>query len=89
MVYSTQNYWVFLDIFHRPVFWELENTTFRAPDLFPYSVQSLDEHMNGNVQLRTSCTKVNCISECCVKWIPDVCCVLNLLAELCPSNFVN
>jgi hypothetical protein len=27
----------FLDFFHRPVFWKLENTTFRKLDLFPSS----------------------------------------------------
>jgi hypothetical protein len=36
MVYNTRNYWV-LDFLHRPVFWELENTTFRKLHLFPSS----------------------------------------------------
>jgi hypothetical protein len=33
MVYNTQNYWVF-GLFHRPVFWRLENTKFLKLDLF-------------------------------------------------------
>jgi hypothetical protein len=33
MVDNTQNYWI-LRFIHRPVFWTLENTTFRKVDLF-------------------------------------------------------
>jgi hypothetical protein len=36
MLYHTQNYWVF-GLFHRPVFYELENTMFRKLDMFPSS----------------------------------------------------
>jgi hypothetical protein len=33
---TTQNHWV-LDFFHCPVFYRIENTTFRKLDLFPSS----------------------------------------------------
>jgi hypothetical protein len=35
MSYHNQNYWIFLDFLHRPVFCEIENTSFRKLDLFP------------------------------------------------------
>jgi hypothetical protein len=42
MVYNTQNYWV-LGLFHRPVFYRLENTTFRKLDLFPSLAEAAED----------------------------------------------
>jgi hypothetical protein len=36
------NYCFFLDFVHRPVFYKLENTTFRKPYLLPFSCEGGD-----------------------------------------------
>jgi hypothetical protein len=51
MVYHTQNYWIF-GLFHCPVFYELENTTFRQLDLFPFSGANLN-HWSSDPHMRT------------------------------------
>jgi hypothetical protein len=45
-VYNTKNYWV-LDFVHHPVFYKLENTTFRKLDLFPPSGKGEGEELSS------------------------------------------